>query len=45
MYTEIYMDDKEKNDGKKLLKACGIILWIFMIGIAVFFTFRSMTGL
>ncbi len=41
MYTEMYIDGENKSDKKKLLKACSIILWIIMIGIVVFFTFRS----
>ncbi len=41
MYTEMYIGEENKSDKKKLLKACSIILWIIMIGIVVFFTFRS----
>lgn len=42
MYTEMYVGREEKSDMKKLLKAGGVILWIVMIGITVFFTFRSL---
>lgn len=42
MYTEMYIGREEKSDKKKLLKAGSIILWLAMIGITVFFTFRSL---
>ncbi len=41
MYTEMYIDEENKGDKKKMLRACSIILWIIMIGVVVFFTFRS----
>ena len=41
MYTEMYIDGENKGDKKKMLRTCSIILWIIMIGIVVFFTFRS----
>ena len=42
MYTEMYIGGEDKSDKKKMLKVCSIILWIIMIGIVVFFTFRSL---
>lgn len=42
MYTEMYVGREENSDKKKLLKAGGIILWVLMIGITMFFTFRSL---
>lgn len=45
MYTEMYIGGENKSDKKKLLRACSIILWIIMIGIVVFFTFRSMVSM
>ena len=44
MYSEIYMDREEKENGKKVIKTIGTILWIIMIGVAIFFTFRSVSG-
>ena len=41
MYTEMYIGGENKSDKKKLLRTCVIILWIIMIGIVMFFTFRS----
>lgn len=41
MYSEMYIGREEKSDGKKLIKAGGIFLWIAMIGVIVFFTFCS----
>ena len=42
MYTEMYIGEENKGEKKKMLKICSIILWIIMIGIVVFFTFRSL---
>lgn len=44
MDTELYMERDEKDRGKKVLKTVCTILWIVMIVIAIFFTFRSVSG-
>ena len=41
MYTEMYIRVEGKNKRKKMLKAGGIILWVLMIGVTMFFTFQS----
>ena len=40
MYTEMYISGEGKNKRKKMLKAGGIILWVLMIGVTMFFTFQ-----
>lgn len=42
MYTEMYIGREEKSDKKKLLKTCGTILWVLMIGIVLFVTGYSL---
>ena len=41
MSIEIYIRRERKNKRKKMLKAGGIILWVLMIGVTMFFTFQS----
>lgn len=42
MCTEMYINGEDKGDKKKIVRTCGIILWIIMIGIVMFLTFRSL---
>ncbi|MCH5255004.1 MAG: hypothetical protein J1F41_08760 [Lachnospiraceae bacterium] len=42
MYTEMYITDDEKEKKKKHWRTAGIILWIVMIGLSLFFTFQSL---
>lgn len=41
MYPEMYIREDGKNKRKRMLKAGGIILWVLMIGVTMFFTFQS----
>ncbi|MCM1144972.1 MAG: hypothetical protein NC318_01965 [Blautia sp.] len=42
MYTEMYIHGEDKNKRKKLLRIGFTLLWIIMIMISLFFTFKSL---